>query len=431
MGDLRSVVIGAGPAGLIAARDLLARGDAVTVLEASDRTGGRVTSVEVAGLTLDAGAESFATRGGAVARLAKELGLSVVQPTTSPAWVVGPGRAYQLPATGWLGIPTRPLDKDVRKVIGSSAAVHASLEAHQPLAEFADDITIGAIVRSRLGDEVADRLVAPVLQGVYSRPVDVLRLVDIDATLPTQLREAGSLLKLADIKRAAGPAGSAVLGIEGGMWLLTEALADAFKEDGGRIVTSAAAERLTFDNGAWHIDAGGGRVVADRVVIATPLPDAAPLLADVTQVPVPDAAHRREVAIVTLILDAPELDGAPRGTGVLAIDGVTRAKALTHSTAKWRWLANEAKGRHVVRLSFALDDPAEDVTAVALGDAARLLGVELNQNQVRGVATAIWTDAAPAAVADLNPASGLFLVGSAAGLTGLANIASADFPWAA
>lgn len=421
---MRSVVVGAGPAGLIAARDLLSRGDAVTVLEASDRIGGRITSLELDGLTLDAGAESFATRGGAVATLAKELGLSVGPPAQSPAWVVAHGRAYQLPATGWLGIPTRPLDKDVRRVIGSSAAVHASLEPHRPLADIPDDITVGTLVRTRLGDEIADSLVAPVLQGVYSRHVDALRLADIDPALPQQLREAGSLMRLAEDKRALAPAGSAVLGVEGGMWRLTEALAESVRAAGGRIVTSAAAERLEFTDGAWHIDAGGGRVVADRVVVATPPPDAAPL------VPGMAPADRRQVAVVTLVLDAPELDAAPRGTGVLALDGVTRAKALTHSTQKWPWLARAARGRHIVRLSYSLNDPHEDVAAVALDDAARLLGVELAPSQLRGAATARWTDAAPAKVADLNPASGLYLVGSAAGLTGLANIAAADFPWA-
>ena len=420
---MRSVVIGAGAAGLIAARELLARGDSVTVLEATDSVGGRVSSLELDGLTLDAGAESFATRGGAVASIAEELGLSVGPPAPTPAWVVGPGRAYQLPATGWLGIPIRPLDKDVRKVIGSSAAVHASLEPHRALGEVPDDISVGVLVRSRLGDEVAEALVAPVLQGVYSRHIDALRLNDIEPTLAQQLRDAGSLLKLAETKRAMSPAGSAVLGIEGGMWRLTEALAAAIQSGGGSIVTSAAAERLTFEAGAWRVDAGGGRVVGDRVVLATPLPDASPL------VPGLPSPERRQVAVVTLVLDAPQLDGAPRGTGVLAVGGVTRAKALTHSTAKWPWLSRLARGRHVVRLSYDLDQLPEDVNSTALEDAARLLGVDLPASAQRGVAARIWTDAAPTEVADRNPASGLYLVGSAAGLTGLANIAAADFPW--
>ena len=382
-----------------------------------------MTSLELDGLTLDAGAESFATRGGAVAALATELGLSVAQPATRPAWVVAPGNAYPLPATGWLGIPTRPLDKDVRKIVGSAAAVHASLEPHRDLGEIPDDISIGTLVRSRLGDEIADKLVAPVLQGVYSRPLDALRLADIAPSLPQELRDAGSLLRLAEDKRALAPAGSAVQGIDGGMWRLTAALADAITEGGGRIVTSAAAERLVFDNGAWHITAGGGRVVGDRVVIA--VPDAAALVPGGS----PAEPDGKQVAIVTLIVDAPALDSAPRGTGVLAIDGVSRAKALTHSTAKWPWLAAAAKGRHVVRLSYSVEDPREDFEVGALDDAARLLGVELHPEQLRAVTTAYWADAAPSAGGDLNPASGLFLVGSAAGLTGLANIAAADFPW--
>jgi oxygen-dependent protoporphyrinogen oxidase len=420
---MRSVVVGSGAAGLIAARDLLARGDAVTVLEATETIGGRVTSLELDGLTLDSGAESFATRGGAVEKLASELGLSVGPPAATPAWVVAPGRAYQLPATGWLGIPTHPLDRDVRKVIGSSAAVHASLEPHRPLGEIPDDVTVGALVRTRLGDEIAQSLVAPVLQGVYSRHIDTLQLADISPTLPQELREAESLLKLAETKRALSPAGSAVLGVEGGMFRLTEALAADIRTRGGSIVTSAAAERLTFDDGAWRIAAGGGRLVADRVVLAVPLPDAAALVPDLP------SAERKQVAVVTLVVEAPQLDGAPRGTGVLAVDGVTAAKALTHSTAKWPWLAEMAKGRHVVRLSYSLDALPADLDAGALADASRLLGVELAAESLRGSAARIWTDAAPAAVADLNPASGLYLVGSAAGLTGLANIAAAPAPW--
>src|SRR5690606_40341361 len=68
--------------------------------------------------------------------------------------------------------------------------------------------------------------------------------LDIDPALPEELREVGSLLHLADRKRTVSPAGSAVQGIEGGMWRLTAALADAVRAAGGRIVTSAAAERL-------------------------------------------------------------------------------------------------------------------------------------------------------------------------------------------
>lgn len=441
MADLRrAVVIGAGPAGLVAARDLLKRGYVVTVLEAGAAPGGRVSPVTLADpdrgdLQVDAGAESFATRGSVVAELARELGLTVVLPSGASAWVVGPGRAYPLPSTGWLGIPTQPLDREVRAVVGAAAAVHASLEQYRPLGDIADDVTVGSLVRSRMGDEITDRLVAPVLQGVYSRPLDALELRAIDPDLPRQVREAGSLTAVATAKRASAPAGTAVQGIDGGVFRLAAALADAVRAEGGTIVTRAHVERLELRDGAWHLLAGGGTVVADLVVVATTRGAATRLIPKLGAVGERSASEGM-VSLVTLLLDAPDLDSAPRGTGVLAIEGVTRAKALTHSTAKWPWLARAAAGRHVVRLSYAIDVAThehrrEDVASHALADATRLLGVELAPSQLRAEATVTWTDAAPQATSDLNPAPGLFLVGSAAGLTGLASIVGADFPWAA
>jgi protoporphyrinogen/coproporphyrinogen III oxidase len=106
---------------------------------------------------------------------------------------------------------------------------------------------------------------------------------------------------------------------------------------------------------------------------------------------------------VTLVLDAPALDAAPRGTGVLVAAGTpgVAAKALTHSTAKWQWLADAAGGRHVVRLSYGragapnpLDGRTDDeVTALALADASVLLGVPLDASQLRGAGRSAWRDA--------------------------------------
>ena len=419
----RVLVVGGGVAGLLAARRHARRGSVVTVLEAGQGWGGRVSPLALAGLTLDAGAESFATRTDAVAALARELGLEddIVAPTRSPAWVVTPSRAYPLPTTGWLGIPTRPLLADVRGVIGWGAAAEAALERTRPLGEVRDDATVGSLVRTRLGAGVADLLVAPVLQGVYSRPLDELPLAAIDPTLPAQLRAAGSLTALAERRRALAPAGSAVLGLRGGMWRLTEALAESAREAGVRLVAGTAAAHAERVDGAWRVRAGGGTLVADTLVLAVPQAAARTLVPDL-----PDPPAQRRVALVTLVLDAPDLDAAPRGTGVLALDGVTRAKALTHATAKWRWLREAARGSHVVRLSYALRDPEEDLVAHAVPDASRLLGVDLSPESVRSRAVVEWPDASPARVADSRSLPGLELVGSAAGLSGLAAIVGAE-----
>lgn len=107
------------------------------------------------------------------------------------------------------------------------------------------------------------------------------------------------------------------------------------------------------------------------------------------------------ITVATLVVDAPELDAAPRGTGVLVADDVVgvRARALTHATAKWAWLADAAgRGRHVLRLSYGgrgrrtrHPAPGGQVTqAEVLADAGRLLGISLCAEQVVGFAITRW-----------------------------------------
>ena len=99
------VVIGGGIGGLVAALEIAELGIGVTVLEQADRPGGAIRSAELAGLALDLGAESFATRGGHVARLIDQLGLTdqVVDPGTGAggAWVAG------VPGVGAAPLPAR------------------------------------------------------------------------------------------------------------------------------------------------------------------------------------------------------------------------------------------------------------------------------------------------------------------------------------
>lgn len=125
---------------------------------------------------------------------------------------------------------------------------------------------------------------------------------------------------------------------------------------------------------------------ADAVIIATPESAARKLLASaVPALATTEAASSPEIEIVTLVLDAPELAAAPRGTGVLTVPGSHTAKALTHSTAKWGWVRDAAGARQIVRVSFgAQGEPAataglDDAAAADLArrEAAALLGVAI------------------------------------------------------
>jgi oxygen-dependent protoporphyrinogen oxidase len=410
-GEHDAVVVGGGVAGLVAARELALAGLRPLVLEAWRAPGGVVGRHEVDGLDLDAGAESFATRGGVVAALAAELGLAdrVVVPEPHGAWVRLPGGAGPLPRTGLLGIPADPWAPDVRRTIGTVGALRASVDRVLPArVGSADGATLGALVRTRYGRRVLDRLVRPVVAGVHAAEPDDVAADAVAPGLRAAVRREGSLGRAVLAQRALAPAGSAVAGFRGGLHVLVDALVADVEAHGGTVRTGATTRAVgrTGDGFRLTVESAAGtqEVDARRLVVATPravdlLAGVAPGLAGLQTDPGAD------IVLVTLVLDAPELDGAPRGTGVLVARGVTgvRAKALTHATAKWGWLAEAAgPGRHVVRLSYGRAgedaplpaDPAS-LADLALQDAAAVLGVPLRADQVRATARVRWRQGLP------------------------------------
>lgn len=408
------VVIGGGIAGLVAALECAKVGLPVTVIEVDERPGGVLRAADVAGLRLDVGAESFATRGGGVRALIDEVGLGgdVVAPNPVGAWLAGLPRsgAAPLPRGGVLGIPANPWAPDVRRVIGWRGAWRAYLDRVRPPLTIGHERSLGRLVRSRMGDAVLERLVSPVTSGVYSaRPDDIdvdLAAPGLNAALTRTGSLSGAVAELLD-GRSSAP-GGAVEGIAGGMWRLADAAADRIRELGGDVRTGVEAAELVPAERGWRITTREGDALsADAVLVALPEIAARALLAPV--VPGLDDAEPVEgpvVEVVTLVVEAPGLDEAPRGTGVLTLPGARAAKALTHSTAKWPWLAEAAgRGTHVVRVSFGAqgEPPATaglseaDAAALALAEAAALLGLPLSSEALRGARRERYVQSQPAA----------------------------------
>lgn len=372
-------VIGGGIGGLVVARCLARAGRSVLLIEESDHLGGTVTGHTVGGITLDAGAESFASRGGTVAALAAEVGLGddLVTPAQRGAWLQPrTGAALPLPEVGLVGIPGAPLTADVWAVIGTAAALRAQLDGVLPCRP--PPQTLGELVRQRMGARVLELLVAPVVYGVYSVHPDDLPLERVPGLAEAYLRE-GSLAAAVRTLRAAAPAGSAVEGIRGGVHRLVHALA-----------ADLAANGVAVELGrrALPTELPGTVIVAAPGVIAPELV--------------------RPVTIATLVVDAPELDAAPRGTGVLVATGAAvQARALTHATAKWQWLREAASGKHVLRLSY--DTVPAGLAEVARVDAQLLLGASIPSAAVVDFARVDWRRpraAVPAAAAAAGAAAG-------------------------
>lgn len=404
-----AIVVGGGVAGLVAARDLAKAGVHVVLVEASGTLGGMVRRHTVAGIDLDMAADSFATRTDAVSTLAIELGLGndVVAPDPGGAWLMTrTGRVAPIPATGLLGIPGSPMAADVLAVVGQGAAFRAQLDSLIPSPVGAKARSLGELVRKRMGARVLDDLVVPIVAGVHSTHPDDLDPDRVAPGLRAALQREGSLARAVLALRERATAGSAVQGIRGGIVRIVDELVrdmETYRVDVRLHTRATAIERAAVE--VQGADGTTERLVADHVLSAVPDPHrlAAPT--------------RTGIELVTLVVDQPALDAAPRGTGMLVHPDATgvRAKALTHATAKWPWLADAADGRHVLRLSYATSaadaadvgtslpiDPRSETGVRATTDATTLLGTPIAPEDVVGAARVLWNgpDGGAAGLAD-------------------------------
>ncbi len=206
----RVVVVGAGVAGLATAYRLVRSDPAtdVTVLERTERSGGRVATVRVGDVELDAGAGSFAARKPSAVRLCRDLGLELEWPRAHGSFVWTDRGLVSLPATA-LGIPSE-MDEIARwSGMSRRGRARALADLVKRPVRGSQDETIGSLARRRLGDECVEMLVQPILGALFAGDVDRLGLAATFPELRFWERERGALIHGAHaaqkLARDAGP----------------------------------------------------------------------------------------------------------------------------------------------------------------------------------------------------------------------------------
>lgn len=370
------VVVGAGIAGLSAAREL-AGSHAVLVLEGSPQIGGKLRLASIAGVSVDVGAEAMLNRRPEGVALAQDLGLEVVHPTTATSRIWSRGELRPMPRS-LMGVPF-----DVAELARSGVLSEPGLERLRAETEatFEDDVSVGELVATRLGDEVVDRLVEPLLGGVYAGRA---RQLSAAATVPQLLvmARAGSLLEqAAAVPRSDVPV---FAGLAGGMGTLPSVMAAGLE-----IRRDAPVRELRREGDGWALTVGSTRspetVHARHVVLATPAAPTSRLLADVAPEAAADVAgiESASVAVVTIAFPRESVAGLADRSGFLVPPVERRAiKASTFSFAKWDWVC-EAGGEHaILRTSLgrvgeetALQSTDQDLVARSLAELAELAGI--------------------------------------------------------
>jgi protoporphyrinogen/coproporphyrinogen III oxidase len=374
------VVVGGGIAGLAAARELLvARPDVqVTVLEGASEVGGKLRVGEIAGIPVDLGAESMLNRRPEGTDLARSVGLGehLVHPRVSGAGVWTRGAVRPLPPT-LMGIPANLGVAADSGILSRFGVARAQLERGMPRLDLTEDVGIGRLVARRLGPQVRDRLVEPLLGGVYAGRSDEISTHAAMPQLVGAVSEEGSLLAAARATTAGGagftqssaPTTPVFAGISGGVGRLPLAVATDVIARGGEIVRGAVVRELQRTERGWRIVHGPTiaptRVDADAVIIALPAAPASRLLDEVCHAASGELGRidYASMAIITVAVDARSVDVDLAGSGFLVppIDG-RLIKAATYSSRKWAWLQGEtvvlrcSVGRHREEADLQRDD---------------------------------------------------------------------------
>ncbi|MEU4146141.1 protoporphyrinogen oxidase [Streptomyces parvulus] len=353
------VVVGAGIAGLAAAHRLLENGARVTVLEASDRVGGKLLPGEIAGVRVDLGAESMLARRPEAVGLARAVGLAgrLQPPATASASVWTRGALRPMPKGHVMGVPGTAAA--LAGVLSEEGLARIGRDADLPRTEVGDDVAVGEYVAARLGREVVDRLVEPLLGGVYAG--DAYR-ISLRSAVPQLFEAARDHTSLTEAVRAlqgrtatSPPSGPVFMGIEGGVGTLPLAVADSVRARGGEILTGAPVTELRRTAPeAWRLVAGGRVLHADAVVVALPAGPAAGLLRAEAPAAAAElaAVEYASMALITLAYRRSDAAALPEGSGFLVppVDGHT-IKASTFASRKWGWIADDDPGLVVLRTS--------------------------------------------------------------------------------
>jgi oxygen-dependent protoporphyrinogen oxidase len=388
----RLAVVGGGIAGLAAAQAAARAGWHVTLLEADARTGGKLALGGVAGVQVDLGAESILARRPEGTGLAEEVGLAedLVHPATTAAGIWSRGELHPLPGGQLMGVPGDLRALAVSGLLNAAALARVRADRLLPKTPVEGDVAVGEYVARRVGRDVVDRLVEPLLGGVYAGHADRLSLA---ATVPqlAPLAAAGTSLTngVRDLlaARSGAPGGPVFAGIRGGVGRLPIAVGEDARRHGAELRTGVTARALMKAGQRWRLELGDGSAIdADAVVLAVPAPEAARLLTGhaPTAVEQLGAIEYASMAIVTFAFPAAALgpEGLP-GSGFLVppVDG-RAIKASTFSTAKWPWLAHAAGNLVILRASLGrhgeekdLDRDDEDLVKVALSDLGDAIGI--------------------------------------------------------
>jgi oxygen-dependent protoporphyrinogen oxidase len=279
------VIIGGGITGLTAAYYLQKEAKEkgmlldVKLVEASHRLGGKIQTVKRGGYVIERGPDSFLARKQSATRLAKEVGMDkeLISNTSGKSYVLVRQRLYPMPGGSIMGIPTQIAPFITTGLFSPAAKARAAADFVLPRSNPAQDQSLGEFFRRRLGDEVVENLIEPLLSGIYAGDIDQLSLM---STFPQfyQVEQKYRSLILgmkkstgSQAKKAGSPKKKEgmFLTFKSGLQSLVDAIETRLEP--GSVLKGYRVESIRKNASHYTIDVyGGEKLQADSIVMAAP-----------------------------------------------------------------------------------------------------------------------------------------------------------------
>ncbi|KAF0822069.1 protoporphyrinogen oxidase [Cytobacillus firmus] len=393
------IVAGGGITGLAAAyylqKEAKEKGLALDVklIEASHRLGGKIQTIIRDGFVIERGPDSFLARKQSAARLAREAGLEkeLVRNTSGKSYVLVRQRLYPMPGGSIMGIPTQIAPFITTGLFSPAGKARAAADFVLPRSNPSTDQSLGAFFRRRLGDEVVDNLIEPLLSGIYAGDIDQLSLM---ATFPQfyQVEQKYRSL-IMGMKKAAGSqpkqAGNSkskegmFLTFKSGLQSLVDALES--KLEPGTVLKGHRIESVIKNGKSYTVEINGGESLnADCIVMAVPHHALCSIFSGWGLFEQFKEMPSASVATVALAFPEDAIERDIDGTGFV----VSRNSDYTITACTWthkKWPHSTPKGKVLLRCYVgkagdeAVVDLSDDqIIKVVLDDLNKTMNINMN-----------------------------------------------------
>jgi protoporphyrinogen/coproporphyrinogen III oxidase len=384
------VIAGAGMTGLSAAyylqKTLKEKGQKwqITLLEASGRLGGKVKTLVRDGFVMEQGPDSFLERKKSAFELAKDLGLEdqLVRNQTGQAYILHKDELLPIPEGAVMGVPTRIMPFALTPLVSPAGKVRAAADLVLPRSNVAegDDRSVGSFFRHRLGSEVVDRIIEPLLSGIYAGDIDQMSLMSTFPQYAEMEKKYRSMIlgmkSMRPPKAKSDKPKGAFLTLKNGLQAMVEELEAQLQEV--RVIKEEQLKRVEKQEQKYRLYLEQGEPLeADAVILALPHEVNREILgqADFLK-PLND--RPTSVATVLLAFSEEEAPKTKEGTGFL----IPRVEPYTITACTWthkKWPHTTPPGKALLRcyVGRAGDEEIvyksdEEIVEVVLSDLKRI-----------------------------------------------------------